>query len=289
MFFGKKDHKDESSSTRAKVVAVINQKGGVGKTTMAFNLAHALAKGGNKVLCMDLDPQSNLTLLCGLNGCEGKNIFQLMINSIRELKPLHIPLLVSEVIKKGKVDILPAGQDLSGFELTVAGISSPRQLILSNFAKKSGILEQYDYVIIDCPPTLGLLVVNILCLAQGVVVPFRPDDFSGKGVKQFFQVLEDVDDMGIVKAPTILAHIPNLVDGRRKQELSDLATISEELRTLGRGAKIVEPFYNRAGLVKSLSQKKSVFDYNSSEFVSLQQQFSNLSDIVEEWADGQSN
>ena len=91
-------------------------------------------------------------------------------------------------------------------------------MILKRFLEKSNILNFYDYVVIDGPPTLGLLVVNILCATDGLLVPFRPDEFSRKGLGHLYGVLENIEDMGITEAPTILAHIPNLVDYRRKQE-----------------------------------------------------------------------
>ena len=98
-----------------KVISFINQKGGVGKTTMAFNAAHALARNGHKVLAIDLDPQANLSLL--FKADTETNIYHLLVNSIKELKRLHAPAMLSEVLVKGSVDLLPAGQELSGFDL----------------------------------------------------------------------------------------------------------------------------------------------------------------------------
>jgi len=263
-----------------KVIAFLNQKGGVGKTTMAYNTACALGERGHKVLCLDLDPQSNLTLLFDVEKSGEYHIHHLLINSVRELKPLHVPAIISDVvINKGKVDILPTGQELSGFELTVAGITAPRQLILSRFLEKNNLLEEYDYIVIDCPPTLGLLVVNILCASHGVMIPFRPDEFSRKGLSHFYEVLEDVGDMGLTRSPDILAHIPNMVDLRRKQEASDLEKIISEI-TVG---ETVAPFLNRAQLVKSQAQRKSVYDFKGKEFLGLQEQFNNLAHIITDW------
>lgn len=264
-----------------KVIAFINQKGGVGKTTMAFNCAHALAKRGKRVLAIDLDPQANLSLLFGFEASEEKpfHIHHLMINSVRELKALHVPAMVQDVVVKGKVDLLPAGQELSGFELTVAGVNFPRQLILKKFLEKNGLLERYDFIVLDCPPTLGLLVVNGLCASAGVIVPFRPDEFSRKGLIHLNQVLADIDDMGVVTAPKVLAHIPNLVDIRRKQEEEDLALISSDV-----GAdSVMEPFFNRAQLVKSQAARKSVYDFQAKEFLGLQKQFNDMAELIDNW------
>jgi chromosome partitioning protein len=278
---------DQTEVVMGKVIAFLNQKGGVGKTTMAFNSAFALANRGHKVLCIDMDPQANLSLLFDKEvDYEEHHVHHLLINSIRELKGLHTPVVWNDILVKGDVDLLAAGQDLSGFDLTVAGINSPRQLILKKFLEKSGILDQYDYIILDSPPTLGLLVVNVLCSSDGVMVPFRPDEFSKKGLQHFYEVLEDIEDMGIGAGPQVLAHIPNLVDLRRKQEGLDLDRIDEQLQEFG-PAKVVSPFYNRAQLVKSQAQKRSVFDYASKEYTGLQEQFDHIAKIVEESYSGQ--
>lgn len=265
-----------------KVISFINQKGGVGKTTMAFNAAFALAKNGHRVLAIDLDPQANLTLL--FQAANDLNIFHLLINSVKELKVLHAPAMLGNVMAKGAVDLLPAGQELSGFDLTVASINAPRQLILKKFIETNGLNDRYDFIIIDCPPTLGLLVINALCASDGVIIPFRPDDFSLKGLEHFYQVIEDIGDMGIVKAPEILLHVPNLVDLRRKQESDDLTKIINSIeKELGQG-KVFSPFLNKAGLVKSLSNRKSVFDFKNQEFSDLQEKFIGVAKRIEEWS-----
>ncbi|TNF04264.1 MAG: ParA family protein [Deltaproteobacteria bacterium] len=289
-FFFKNNRSTDSSpeSFRARVITFLNQKGGVGKTTMAFNTAHALAAEGKKVLVIDMDPQANISLLCGydISETDDYHIYHLLINSVRELKALHTPTLWTDVVKNaGKLDLIPSGQELSGFELSVAGINSPRQLVLKRFLERSDIMNQYDYIVIDSPPTLGLLVVNILCAAQGLLVPFKADDFSRKGLGHLNEVLEDIEDMGVTQIPEILAHIPNLVDARRKQEGDDLSRITDSLSHLN-STNVVEPFYNRAQLVKSQAQRKSVFDYSSKEYEQLQGQFQNLVTIIEEWGSG---
>ena len=282
MFFKKVENKE---TPKGKVIPFLNQKGGVGKTTMCFNSAFALAKKGKKVLCLDMDPQANLSLLFGIDTCESSelNIHHLLVNSVRELKSIHTPCLVDDVIHEGEVDIIPAGQELSGFELTMAAISSPRQLILKKLLEKNDLLNRYDYIFVDCPPTLGLLVVNAICAGHGVIVPFRPDDFSKKGIMHFYDMLEDVQDMGIVEVPQVLAHIPNLVDARRKIEETDLLEIRELISKRVGEDRVVDPFFNRAQLVKSQASKKSVFDYGGKEFRPLHQQFTEIADIIETW------
>lgn len=270
-----------------KVISFLNQKGGVGKTTMAFNTAHALAQKGSKVLCIDMDPQANLSLLFDIDNNDDSNFFhihQLLLNSVRELKPLHSAIIFSDVVEtKGSIDILPSGQELSGFELSVAGISAPRQTILKKFIEKNGLTRIYDYIVIDGPPTLGLLVVNVLCASHGVLVPFRPDGFSRKGLSHFYDILEQIEEMGITETPKILAHIPNLVDSRRKQESEDLLKIKNDINLSQGEGKLTAPFFNKAQLVKSQAQKKSVFHYQGKEFLPLRNQFNELATIIQEW------
>lgn len=267
---------------QGKIIALMNQKGGVGKTTMAFNLAHAFAHQGKKVLCLDMDPQGNFTSLFDLETPD-KHVHHLLVNSLKELKALHTSVLLSDVIMKTHqeegvtIDVLPAGQELSGFELTVAGINAPRQLILKKFIEKYDLRSQYDVIVIDGPPTLGLLVVNILCAADGVLYPFVPDRFSEQGLKNILQVVSDIGEMEITSTPKNLGYIPNLFDVRRKQAGSDLAHIKE---TLGE-AYMYEAFTNKVQFGKSLAQRKSVFQYKSAEYKDLQRQFTDMTETVQ--------
>lgn len=286
-FFKNKNDTQNQSHHRARVFTFLNQKGGVGKTTMAYHTAYALNKKGHKVLCIDLDPQANLSLLFGIDTSitGSDHIHHLLINSVRELKALHRPVLWSELVQTQRgVDIIPAGQELSGLELTVAAINLPRQLVLKRFFEKSGILDAYDAVIIDAPPTLGLLVVNILCASDGLLVPFRPDEFSRKGLGHLNEVLEDVAEMGVSQVPKVLGHIPNMVDNRRKQEGSDLDRIDRDIKDLSHigAGKVLAPFYNRASLVKCQAQKKSVYDFQSKEFAPLQGQFDQIANLIDQ-------
>lgn len=290
IFFNRQKDSDASTTQTqqsvARIVSFLNQKGGVGKTTMAFNTAHALSKIGHRVLCLDMDPQANLSLMFGVDRTldEKFHIHHLLLNSVRELKPLHVPALIDDVLETHNgVDVLPAGQELSGFELTVAGISTPRQLILKRFLEKSGILNRYDTIIIDAPPTLGLIVVNILCASNGVMVPFRPDEFSRKGLNHFHEALADIEDMGISEVPKVLAHIPNLVDGRRRQEGDDLERIEKELKEISPESRLMGPFMNKVGLVKGQALKKSVFDFQSKDYSELQEQFGAIAGLIDQW------
>lgn len=271
--------KESAPEASGKVIALMNQKGGVGKTTMAFNLAHAFKSEGKKVLCLDMDPQGNFSSLFDVRIEAGKTIHQLLINSVKELKALHTGTLISDVLLHTAegIDLIPAGQELSGFELTVAGISAPRQLILKRFIERYELRSQYDVIVIDGPPTLGLLVVNILCATDGVLYPFIPDRFSEQGLRNIQQVVADIADMEITATPKNLGYIPNLFDTRRKQANEDLVGIRQ---TLGE-AMIHEPFTNKVQFGKSLAQRKSVFHFKGNEYRDLQRQFSDMAMAVQ--------
>src|SRR5690606_9565545 len=213
---------DSAVKESAKTIALMNQKGGVGKTTMAFNLAHSFALD-KRVLCIDMDPQANFSSLFMEKPAE-VNIYHLLVNSLKELRPLHSPHMLEDVIQKvsSRIDLIPSGQELSGFELTVAGINAPRQLILKKFIEKHDLKTKYDVIIIDGPPTLGLLVVNIMCACDGVLFPFVPDRFSEQGLINMQNVLSDIEEMQICSVPKNLGYIPNLFDSRRKQAGLDM-------------------------------------------------------------------
>jgi chromosome partitioning protein len=267
------------SPVTGKVIALMNQKGGVGKTTMAFNLAHAFCHQGKRVLCIDMDPQANFSSLFDLPRDENrKNIHHLLINSVKELKALHTPTFLNDVIVKSPegIDLICSGQELSGFELTVAGIQAPRQLILKKLIEKYELRSNYDVIIIDGPPTLGLLVVNILCATDGVLYPFVPDRFSEQGLKNIQQVVSDIAEMEITSTPKNLGYIPNLFDTRRKQAATDLEQIKH---TLGE-ATIHEAFTNKVQFGKSLAARKSVFHFKTNEYRDLQRQFTVMTETL---------
>jgi chromosome partitioning protein len=257
--------------TKAKVISLLNQKGGVGKTTMTFHLAHALAKKNYRVLCLDLDPQANLSQFFGATeSANGHHILHLLINSVRELKAIHSSVMVRELIQsKHGIDVIASGNSLSAFDLTFAGISSPRQLVLKKFLEQSQLLNDYDFILIDGPPTLGLIVVNILCASHGIFVPFVPDRFSRAGIEQLALTLKDVEEMGISQTPKVLGYIPNLLDQRRRLTQDEL----DKLPTPFASSSDELFFSNRVHLANALAKGKSVFDYEAKEYRDLQDKF----------------
>ena len=158
----------------ARVIALCNQKGGVGKTTTTINTAAALAEYGRKVLLVDFDPQGALTRGLGIDPEDGKTIYELMLD--RNLKAKDV-ILSTEV--EG-LDLIPANIQLSAAEIQL--VAEPgREKILTSVLRP--VLGDYDLVMIDCQPSLGLLTVNALTAAHGVMIPVACDYFALKGLE----------------------------------------------------------------------------------------------------------
>jgi len=168
-----------------RVLAIANQKGGVGKTTTAVNLGGALAEAGKRVLCIDLDPQGHLTINMGCRYPDELEltIYDLFVNPevcVRDIR-LH-----SEKIG---VDYLPANVELSGAELQLVTEFGRERVLVE---KLEPFLEEYDFVVIDCPPSLGLLSVNALVAATEVIIPLQCEYFGMKGMQQLQRTIDRV-------------------------------------------------------------------------------------------------
>jgi len=166
-----------------KVIAVVNQKGGVGKTTTAVNLSAALAINGKRVLLIDLDPQSNATVGVGINrGFLEHNGYDVLIGDAKTSDAI-----VETSIKN--LDILPSTIDLAGLELSLAGLKD-REFQLYN--KLLPIMDNYDYIMIDCPPSLGLVTINALCASNSTLIPVQCEFYALDGLTQLLNTIRIV-------------------------------------------------------------------------------------------------
>lgn len=166
-----------------KTIAIVNQKGGVGKTTTAVNLAAAVGAKGKKVLLVDIDPQGNATSGMGIEKRQLQfSAYDILINDAK----------ASEVIKTSKfknVDILPANMNLAGAELELVEIKNRETKLKLSLAH---IKEQYDYIFMDCPPSLGLITLNALCSADTIMVPIQCEYYALEGLSQLMATVRQV-------------------------------------------------------------------------------------------------
>lgn len=163
-----------------RIIAVANQKGGVGKTTTAINLSACLAEKGKKVLTIDIDPQGNTTSGLGLNKSQIKNtVYELIIGECAIEECLQEDVLEN-------LSVLPSNVNLSGAEIELIG-SDNREFILKGKVEK--IRDNYDYIIIDCPPSLNTLTVNAMTTADTVLVPIQCEYYALEGLTQLIHTI----------------------------------------------------------------------------------------------------
>ena len=185
----------------ANVIALANQKGGVAKTTTTLNLGVAIREAGHRVLVIDLDPQGNLTMSQGMNpDAIERSMFDVLVH--------RIP--ISDVIHSVEVDIAVASIDLAGAELALSALIGRERALEKALVE---VRDRYDYVLIDTPPSLGLLTINAFVAANGVIVPVQCEYLSLRGLVQLENTLAMVRE-NLNPNVRVQGIVPTMYDGR---------------------------------------------------------------------------
>lgn len=230
-----------------KVISIFNQKGGVGKTTTVVNLSAALGKKNKKVLVIDLDPQGNSTSGLGID----KNELESSVYDILLEETTFDPLETSAK----NVKILPSNSDLSGFEIEAVNIDN-REHLLANYLNN---INEFDYILMDCPPSLGLLSINALVASNSVLIPIQSEYYALEGVSQLVQTIDlikgslnpDLEIEGVVMS---------MFDGRNNLALD----VVEEVKKYFKDKVFKSIIPRNIRLAEAPSHGLSVIDYDAS-------------------------
>ncbi|MFR4239595.1 MAG: ParA family protein [Butyricicoccus sp.] len=243
--------------SNCKVIALTNQKGGVGKTTTAVNLGVSLAKQGKSVLLVDADAQANLTMALGYTKTDNLPItLSDIMQDIIDGKSVDVQKSILHTDEG--VDLLPSCVELAGVETTLIDTKNRESVLKACISK---VKKNYDYVLIDCMPALGMLTINGLAAADSVIIPNQPHYFSIKGLEQLLRSVSKVKRQ-INPNLRIDGILMTMVMPRTKITQTVISTVKN---AYGRNIKIFDtqiPFSIRA--VEATAEGKSIFAYDKS-------------------------
>jgi chromosome partitioning protein len=195
-----------NASVPTKVIAIANQKGGVGKTTTTVNLSACLAALGKRVLMLDIDPQANATSGLGIEKIEGASAYQALLGEgalLEKIKPTSFD----------RLDVIPSEMDLCGADIEVSRLENHLHRLALSIRP---VLDTaaYDLVLIDCPPSLGVLTLNAFTAAEHVLIPMQCEYYALEGISMINRVLTQLRDSGINSRLEILGVLMTMFDGR---------------------------------------------------------------------------
>ena len=245
--------------SQCEIIAIANQKGGVGKTTATFNLGAALASQGKRVLLIDADPQGNLTTYMGWTEDElSVTLNDLLINTLNDRKNYFDSCIKHH---SENLDLIPSDIQLSSIEMTLVGAMS-REYTMRNSIKE--LKEKYDYILIDTQPALGMLTINALASADKVIIPLQPQYLAAKGMTQLLSTIIKIRQQ-INPNIKIDGIVLTIVD-KRTNLTKDIYNQLQE--NYGSAIKIYDTQVPRAiKVAESTAHGKSIFTYDKNSKV----------------------
>jgi chromosome partitioning protein len=235
-----------------KIVAIANQKGGVGKTTTAVNLGSALAQEGQRILIVDLDPQGNATSAFGMQELEGESLYEPLLGGISIVNKVFPTRLEG-------LFLVPADLDLAGAEVEIARMDQH----LTRLAKTLSVFrtdQTFDFILIDCPPSLGILMTNALAAADEILTPIQCEYFALEGLVKIVRVVEQVRDSGANDQLEIGGILMTMFDSRTKLSAQVVSEVRQHF-----GVRVYETVIPRTvRLSEAPSFGKTILEYDSS-------------------------
>jgi len=235
-----------------RIITIANQKGGVGKTTTAINLATALSAIGERVLLVDLDPQGNASTGLGIERRDRKSSSYDVLTGLRSVREAAVDTVVPDLA------IVPSTLDLLGVEMEIAGAPDRVHRLRKALRSDRSVQERWSYVLIDCPPSLNLLTLNSMAAADSVLVPLQCEFFALEGLSQLLETVDEVRRT-INPALTIQGIVMTMYDGRNNlanQVVDDVRThLGEKVyRTIiPRNVRVSEaPSYGKPAILYDL-------------------------------------
>ena len=227
----------------SKVISLLNHKGGVGKTTSTISIGAALVQLGKRVLLLDLDPQANLTLSLGIP--RQKHTIYEALRGEGELAPVNV---------KENLDVIPSTLDLSGAEMELIN-EAGREFILRELFEP--LQTEYDYILIDCPPSLGLLTLNALTSSDHVIIPLQTEFLALQGLTKIKQVVDKVR-FRLNKKLTIAGVVATMYDNRKVLNRDVVETIRKYF-----GDKVFNTLVrDNVSLAEAPAARQDIFEYN---------------------------